>query len=495
MTDTGSDKHILVNRAEAEEGDETASALRIRDLVLDLPEGKRILSDFNLTLNKGDRMVLTGKNGSGKSTLIKAICNLWDDGAGEITLPAGAKVMSISQKAHFPNTTLRGILNAPCREGYFEDEKLAGVLHGVDHDRLIQHIPGAQVKITMDRILDKLPCYLDDYENMRCTPQEYERMKYFLGNMTENTTLEDFDFVQYVPEAQREYFRSRFDEIQQEYLSHPLSAEQVEELASHMIDKMDQALVSRLIDKLTDKCCNTAKMYAPAASPSKSRYFMWRLHRNFNRNIKRYMANKDTDDLSRPIKINAQQAAYVEEKLLGRIEEKLGITPKEKSDLPSLFDSLAHDLVDNITDEKEPEQSGPGRLRTLFNALTWPVSVFYQPRQAKKAARDIMQETSVFMGTQTVTGKRFATRLSGGEQQRLMFARILLHKPDVLLLDEITAALDESSADTLYRNMVEKLPETIMISISHDKHIIKHHTHHATLDPDKQAITVRKLQP
>jgi putative ATP-binding cassette transporter len=58
-------------------------------------------------------------------------------------------------------------------------------------------------------------------------------------------------------------------------------------------------------------------------------------------------------------------------------------------------------------------------------------------------------------------------RLSGGEQQRLAFARALISRPQWLFLDEATASLDRDAEETLYRTLKERLPETTMISISH----------------------------
>jgi vitamin B12/bleomycin/antimicrobial peptide transport system ATP-binding/permease protein len=65
--------------------------------------------------------------------------------------------------------------------------------------------------------------------------------------------------------------------------------------------------------------------------------------------------------------------------------------------------------------------------------------------------------------------------LSGGEQQRLAFARVLLNKPDWLFLDEATASLPEEAQDALYRVLKERLPQTTLVSIGHRASLRPHH--------------------
>jgi vitamin B12/bleomycin/antimicrobial peptide transport system ATP-binding/permease protein len=71
--------------------------------------------------------------------------------------------------------------------------------------------------------------------------------------------------------------------------------------------------------------------------------------------------------------------------------------------------------------------------------------------------------------------ENWAQVLSGGEQQRLAFARAVLNKPDWLFLDEATASLPEEAQDALYRLLEERLPKTTLVSIGHRTSLRGHH--------------------
>ena len=61
----------------------------------------------------------------------------------------------------------------------------------------------------------------------------------------------------------------------------------------------------------------------------------------------------------------------------------------------------------------------------------------------------------------------WAQRLSGGEQQRVGFARALLLKPSIVFLDEATSALDEAAEAALYRMLREAEWQPTIVSVGH----------------------------
>ena len=71
--------------------------------------------------------------------------------------------------------------------------------------------------------------------------------------------------------------------------------------------------------------------------------------------------------------------------------------------------------------------------------------------------------------------------LSGGEKQRLAFARILLHNPDIVVLDEATAALDPKSQVKLMELLVDREGMTLL-SVGHRPELEAFHTRKIELE-------------
>ena len=65
-------------------------------------------------------------------------------------------------------------------------------------------------------------------------------------------------------------------------------------------------------------------------------------------------------------------------------------------------------------------------------------------------------------------------KLSGGEQQRVALARLMLKKCDVILADEPTGSLDEENADMVMGilHLLNQMGKTVVL-VTHSEKIIK----------------------
>ena len=102
------------------------------------------------------------------------------------------------------------------------------------------------------------------------------------------------------------------------------------------------------------------------------------------------------------------------------------------------------------------------------------------PDDAAKHSDEEVRSTLAAVGLEHLSGdlernESWAQVLSGGEQQRLAFARALLNKPDWLFLDEATSSLPEADQASLYKLLKERLPDTTLVSIGHRESLAAYH--------------------
>lgn len=105
---------------------------------------------------------------------------------------------------------------------------------------------------------------------------------------------------------------------------------------------------------------------------------------------------------------------------------------------------------------------------TVFENLTLGDPA-YGPEDVEEALR--LAGASGFVaqlpdGVQTVVGNKGA-RLSGGQRQRIALARALIRKPRLLILDEVTSALDPESERAICRNIQDLRSRTTVLAITH----------------------------
>jgi ABC-type uncharacterized transport system fused permease/ATPase subunit len=71
------------------------------------------------------------------------------------------------------------------------------------------------------------------------------------------------------------------------------------------------------------------------------------------------------------------------------------------------------------------------------------------------------------LGDELHQGRTWQDVLSGGQKQRLVLARMLVQKPDILLLDEPTSALDAKAAAEFHLALRNRLPDATVLAILH----------------------------
>jgi putative ATP-binding cassette transporter len=151
-------------------------SLELRDLVVRNPDGRELVQDLDLRLEKGESLVITGPSGCGRTTLLRSIAALWPYSTGTVLRPDGmGDAMFLSQLSYLPLGDLRAVLCYPDPESTLTDEDLMAALDDVALGHLTRRLnetqdwsktlsPGEQQRIAFARVLLQRPkiIFLDE---------------------------------------------------------------------------------------------------------------------------------------------------------------------------------------------------------------------------------------------------------------------------------------------------------------------------------------------
>lgn len=119
-------------------------------------------------------------------------------------------------------------------------------------------------------------------------------------------------------------------------------------------------------------------------------------------------------------------------------------------------------------------------LGTLRDAMAYPVEGrLLQDDRARTVLKDVGLS---YLGDKLDDEEvRWDQTLSGGERQRIAFARLLIDEPNIIIMDEATAALDIDSEFRLLTLLFERLPEATIFSVGHRPGLQELHSRLLTL--------------
>ena len=103
---------------------------------------------------------------------------------------------------------------------------------------------------------------------------------------------------------------------------------------------------------------------------------------------------------------------------------------------------------------------------------TLPITVERFLKLATRNNNDI-EKMIAFFGSENIFREQINS-LSGGQMQRVLLARALVNKPEILLLDEATRGLDQPGIAAFYRKIenISKETNCAVLMISHDLHVV-----------------------
>ena len=121
---------------------EDAGRVVFEHLTLHGPGGACLVRDLNVTIERGTRVLVTGKPGHAKIALFKATAGLHSAGAGIIRRPSADQILFLPERPYLPKGALRELLLRTTQNGHVSDDEILEVLRLLKADRIVAEAGG-----------------------------------------------------------------------------------------------------------------------------------------------------------------------------------------------------------------------------------------------------------------------------------------------------------------------------------------------------------------
>ncbi len=458
---------------------------------------QELFSDISITFSSDERLGLVGPNGSGKSTLLKIIAGLETVDRGEISIKKDTRLVYLPQTERFEagKTIEQVLLDELAGQDVEDVEKYQRIKRWIaragfeQSDQLVETLSGGwQKRLSIISSLCKEPDLL-----LLDEPTNHLDMEGILW-LEELLQKPDFAFVLVTHDR---YFLENVTHRTVELNSiFPQGYLRVDGCYSEFLLFREAALNNQL--QLETVLANKVRretewlQRGPKARTSKARFRIEEAYRLKSEHSSVRQRNQQTAQVG----IQFESSGRKTKKLVmaKQITKKMGekyvinqldvtLSPNQCLGLLGNNGSGKSTLIHILAGNLEPDQGSIQKVDDLKLVLFDQTREQLDQNESLRESLSPTGDSVVYRGRSVHVvswAKKFlfhtdqldmpVHRLSGGEQARILIARLMLQPADVLLLDEPTNDLDIPSLEVLEES-IKEFPGAVVL-VTHDRFLL-----------------------
>ena len=485
---------------------------------------KPLFENISVKFGNGNRYGLIGANGCGKSTFMKILGGDLEPSAGNISVDVNERLGKLGQDqfAFEDYTVLDTVIMGHERlwqvkkerdriyslaemseedgmnvahlevdfaelDGYTAEARASELLSGLDipleqHTELMSTIaPGHKLRVLLAQALFADPdiLLLDEPTNnldintirwlekvlneRNSTIVIISHDRHFLNSVCTHMADLDYGELRLFPGNYDQYMTASTQAREQLLADNDKKKAQIAELKTFVSRFSANASKAK---QATSRARQIDKIKLEEVKPSSRRNPFIR----FDQDKKLYRIALELEDLSKGYQ---DEPLFNGLNLLAEVGERIAIIGPNGIGKTTLLRTLVNDIEPDNGEVKWSENAAIGYYAQDHSAdFSEDLSLFDWMSQWKKPGDD-EQAIRAVLGRMLFSQdeiKKSVTKISGGEQGRMLFGKLMLQKPNILVMDEPTNHLDMESIESL-NLALENYPGTL-IFVSHDREFV-----------------------